>query len=178
MSPLFISPSAVFTWRCVGMTTPSPEAERTVQLYPNYAHGLFELGWYLQYAGRAAEALDYFDRAVRLDPHHSDYFLHFMAQAYFQLGRYEETAELLRRRIVRNPRTDSSRMLLAACYGYLDKHDQARKVWDEIEEINPDFSLEQRRKALPYKNPEDFEKIIRGLLKAGLIDLGKLSTLE
>ena len=146
------------------------EAEHAIRLFPSYAHGLFELGWYLQYAGRAAESLSYFDRAVRLDPHHADMFLHFMAQAYFQLGRYDETAELLRRRLVRNPRSDSSRMLLAACYGYMDKHDEARKLWAEIGEINPDFSIDHRRKVLPYKNPEDFELIATGLLKAGITD--------
>ncbi len=144
------------------------EAERAVQLDPNYAHGLFELGWYLQYAGRAAEALGYFDRAVRLDPHHADVFLHFMAQAYFQLDRYDEAVELLRRRLVRNPQSDSSRMLLAACYGYLEKHDAAHLLWDEIKEINPDFSIDQRRQLLPYKNPENFEQIVNGLRKAGL----------
>ncbi len=144
------------------------EAERAVQLDPNYAHGLFELGWYLQYAGRAAEALGYFDRAVRLDPHHADVFLHFMAQAYFQLDRYDEAVELLRRRLVRNPQSDSSRMLLAACYGYLNMHDAAHLVWDEIKEINPDFSLDQRREVLPYKNPDNFEQIVNGLRNAGL----------
>ncbi len=144
------------------------EAERAVQLDPNYAHGLFELGWYLQYAGRADEALGYFDRAVRLDPHHADVFLHFMAQAYFQLDRYDEAVELLRRRLVRNPQSDSSRMLLAACYGYLEKHDAAHLLWDEIKEINPDFSIDQRRQVLPYKNPENFEQIVNGLRKAGL----------
>jgi adenylate cyclase len=60
--------------------------------------------------------------------------------------------------------------LLAACYGYLDKHDEARKLWAEIREINPDFSIEQRRQVLPYKNPKDFELIATGLLKAGISD--------
>jgi TolB-like protein/cytochrome c-type biogenesis protein CcmH/NrfG len=146
------------------------EGELAVQMFPNYAHGLFELGWYLQYAGRAEESLDYFDRAVRLDPHHAGFFLHFMAQAYFQLERYEETVELLRRRLVRSPYSDSSRMLLASCYGYLGKHDAARKAWRELMKINPDFSLEQRRKVLPYKNPEDFEQIVIGLRKSDLPD--------
>ena len=167
MTLLLISPSAVPLFPCAGTKKPA-EAERAVQLDPNYAHGLFELGWYLQYAGRADEALGYFDRAVRLDPHHADVFLHFMAQAYFQLDRYDEAVELLRRRLVRNPQSDSSRMLLAACYGYLEKHDAAHLLWDEIKEINPDFSIDQRRQVLPYKNPENFEQIVNGLRKAGL----------
>jgi adenylate cyclase len=146
------------------------EAERAVQLNPNYAHGLFELGWYLQYAGRAAESLDYFDRAVQLDPHHSDQFLHFIAQAYFQLGRYDEAAELLRQRITRSPHSDSSRMMMAACYGHLGQFDDAHTIWSELIDINPDFSLDQRRVYQPYKNPEDFEKIAAGLNKASLLE--------
>ncbi len=146
------------------------EAERAVELDPNYAHGLFELGWCLQYAGRAAEALEPFERAVRLDPHHADQFLHFMAQANFQLGRYDEAAELLSRRIVRNPQSDSSRMFLASCHGHLNRYDEANIIWKEILAINPQFSLEQRRQVLPYKNPEHFEQIVDGLRKAGLPD--------
>ena len=144
------------------------EAERAVELDPNYAHGLFELGWYLQYAGRAAESPGYFERAMRLDPHHADTFLHFMAQAYFQLGRYDECVDLLRRRLARNPRSDASRMLLAACYGHLSRPGEAREARKEVLAISPEFSLEQRRKVLPYKYPEDFERIVEGLQKAGL----------
>jgi len=144
------------------------EAERAVELDGNYAYGLFELGWYLQYAGRATESLEYFDRATRLDPHHADQFLHFMAQAHFQMANYEEAIDILQRRLVRNPQSDASRMLLAACYGHLGNLDAARVVWGEIMSINPDFSLEQRRKVLPYKNPESFEQIVDGLRKAGL----------
>jgi hypothetical protein len=34
--------------------------------------------------------------------------------------------------------------------------------------VKPGYSLDQRRKLLPYKNPEDFEKVVEGLRKAGL----------
>ena len=91
-----------------------------------------------------------------------------MAQAYFQLDRYDEAVELSRRRLVRNPQSESSRMLLAACYGYLENPDAAQLVWDEIKAINPDFSIDQRRLVSFYKNPENFEQIVNGLSKAGL----------
>jgi len=32
------------------------------------------------------------------------------------------------------------------------------------------FGLEHRRKVLPYKNPEDFEHLVEGLRKAGLVE--------
>ncbi len=34
---------------------------------------------------------------------------------------------------------------------------------------NPGYSLEQRRRILPYANPADFSRLIDGLHKAGLL---------
>jgi adenylate cyclase len=74
----------------------------------------------------------------------------------------------LKRRILRNPETDASRVLLAATLGQLGRIDEAREAWREALRVNPDYSLEQRRNVLPYKNPADFERIVEGLRKAGL----------
>ena len=38
----------------------------------------------------------------------------------------------------------------------------------ELLRVNPGYSIEQRRKVLPYKNPADFERFVEGLRKAGL----------
>ena len=45
---------------------------------------------------------------------------------------------------------------------------EAREAWREALGINPAYSLEQRRKVRPYKNPDDFELFVEGLHKAGL----------
>ena len=105
---------------------------------------------------------------MALDPYHSDIWLHFQAQAAYQLGRYPEAIGLLKQRILRNPNTDTSRALLAASYGQLGLIEEAHEAWRELLRVNPDYSIEHRRKVLPYKHPEDFEKIIDGLRKAGL----------
>jgi adenylate cyclase len=145
------------------------EAERSISLAPNLAEGHVTLGESLLYSGRSEEALACFDRAVALNPHYPDLFLHFQALALFQLGRYEEAVASLKRRLVRNPDTDVSRVLLAASYGHLGRFDEARVEWQEVFRINPDYSLEYRRKVLPYKNPSDFERVVDGLRKAGLV---------
>jgi hypothetical protein len=46
--------------------------------------------------------------------------------------------------------------------------EDASAAWSEVLIIEPGFSLERRRKILPYKNPETFEQRIEGLRKAGL----------
>jgi adenylate cyclase len=144
------------------------EFGRMIALDPNFAQGHSATGLALMYAGRAAEALEAFAIAKRLDPHSPSIVLHFVAQANFSLGRYEAAAEHLLERIARTPATDSSRMLLAACYGHRGRAEEARAVWAELMKINPGFSLAQRERVLPYKEPRDFQRIADGLAKAGL----------
>jgi adenylate cyclase len=144
------------------------EFGRMIALDPNFAQGHSATGLALMYAGRAAEALEAFAIAKRLDPHSPSIVLHFVAQANFSLGRYEAAAEHLHERIARTPATDSSRMLLAACYGHRGRVDEARAAWAGLMKVNPDFSLAQRARVLPYKEPRDFQRIAEGLAKAGL----------
>ncbi len=142
--------------------------ERSLSLDQNYAQGHAMLGLAQVYAGHAAEALESFARARRLDPLHPDIVRHFIAQAHFSLGQYDTAAGLLVDRIARNPRTDASRMLLAACLGHLGRLEEARAAWAELLEINPAFAVAQRAAVLPYRNDDDFRRIVEGLAKAGL----------
>ena len=144
------------------------ECRRMIALDPNFAQGYSATGLALMYAGRASEALEPFAMAMRLDPHYPTMVLHFVAQAHFSLGQYEAAAQLLVDRIARNPGTDSSRMLLASCYGHLGRAEEARVAWAELLEVNPEFSLMQRARVLPYKEASDFQRITEGLAKAGL----------
>jgi adenylate cyclase len=144
--------------------------ERAIALDPNFADGYANLGRTLHYAGRSMEALPHFKTAMRLDPHYHDIVLHFQAEVLFRLGRFADAAECAKRRILRNPATDISRVLLAACYGQLGEAAAARSAWTDALRANPAYSLELRRRTLPYKNPDDFEFLIEGLRKAGLPD--------
>jgi adenylate cyclase len=144
------------------------EFDRMIALDPNFAQGHSARALALMYAGEPTRAIEPFAMAMRLDPHYPDILLHFMAQANFSLGKYEIAAQQLLDRIARNPQTDASRMLLAACYGHLGRTEDARAIWADLLKVNPDFSLMQRERVLPYKNPDDFQRIVQGLAKAGL----------
>jgi adenylate cyclase len=148
------------------------EVRRAIELDPNLAHGHALLGNVLHYAGRSEEGLVPLHQAIRLDPYCPDVYLHFLAQSYFMLGWYEEAVTALRRRLERNTATDVSRVLLAACYGQLGRSEEARAEWAEALRINPAYSLEHRRRILPYADPTDFERVIEGLHKAGLLTPG------
>ncbi|MER8693315.1 adenylate/guanylate cyclase domain-containing protein [Mesorhizobium opportunistum] len=144
------------------------EAERALVLNPNFAEAHVALGEALYYSGRSEDAVESFARGKTLNPYFPDVLLHFQALALFQLGRYEEAADLLMQRLARNAVTDVSRALLAASYGHLGRFAEAHVAWQEVLRVNPDYSLEYRRKVLPYKNPADFELMVEGLRKAGI----------
>jgi adenylate cyclase len=145
------------------------EVRAALRYDPNFALAHSLLGQVLYYSGRSAEALHPLATAFRLDPNNDqDPHLHYLAQAYFCMGRYEDAAAVLKRRIVRKPDTDMSRVLLAACCGHLGRVEEARSLWQEALAISPGYSLEHRRRVLPYKDPADFEHVVDGLRKAGL----------
>lgn len=143
---------------------------RAITLSPSLATAHAALGRCLVFAGRPTEGLGPLHTAIRLDPYGSAIWLHFLAEAEFALRRYEDAAATLQRRIFRQPDTDVSRVLLASCYGHLGRVADARDAWREAMRINPDYSLDHRRRNLPYKDPADFEQIVTGLRLAGLPD--------
>ena len=145
-------------------------ARRCLEIDPNFAEGHAVFGLILVYSGKPREAIESLHRAMRLDPHYRDIFLHLLGLAHFQLEQYEEAAEALTRRIVRKPETDISRVLLAATYGHLGRVEESRAQWAEALEINPEYSLEHRRGILPFKYPEHFDRIVDGLRKSGIVE--------
>ena len=144
------------------------EAECAIELAPNMSEAYAIRGYLLSYAGRPGEAIKSLERAMRLDPQNPDIWWHFLGHAYFIAADYPAAIEVLERRIRRNPATDISRVLLAACFGHLGRGDEARQAWREALEINPDYSLAQKAKILPYKNSADWDRLVDGLRKAGI----------
>ncbi len=144
------------------------EAERAMELAPNMAEAFAIRGYAQSYAGHGREAISSLNSAMRLDPQYTDIWLHFLGHAYFISADYAQAIEALERRIRRNPGTDISRVLLASCYGHLGRAEEARQAWAEALEINPDYSLAQKAKILPYKNPGDWNRFVEGLEKVGI----------
>jgi tetratricopeptide (TPR) repeat protein len=155
-------------WRHKQVDRAIADAERAIALDPNFARGYGSLGAALHYAGRSEEALARFETMARLDPHCPGPYQHFWAQAHFALGHFEEAVALLKARLARQPHSDVSHVLLAACYGHLGRAEEARAEWQEALRVNPDYSIEHRRRILPYKDPADFEHVVEGLRKAGI----------
>jgi adenylate cyclase len=105
---------------------------------------------------------------MRLDPGTNSQYLHFMGMANLLAGNYEAAVDLFKRRITLVPETDFSRSALASALGHLGEIDEARRVWGELKEINPRYSFREHLSRLPFKRPEDGQRLVDGLVKAGL----------
>lgn len=145
------------------------EANRALSLNPNYALAVNSLGTVRLYTGNPVEAIPYFERAIRLDPALQQY-RHFLGTAYFLAGNYETAAAVFKDRIANTPNTDLSRAFLASTLGHLGRPEEARRVWQELKEINPRYSYLNHLSRLPFKHRADADKFTDGLRKAGLVE--------
>jgi adenylate cyclase len=146
------------------------EIDVALSLNPNFALAHNLRGSNRIYSGKPLEAIPEIEHGMRLDPALSSQFLHFLGMAYLLAGKYETAAALLRQRIVLVPRTDFSRALLASALGHLGEFDEARQVWGELKDINPNYAFAEHVDRQPFRRKEDVERIADGLRKARLLN--------
>jgi adenylate cyclase len=144
------------------------EVQRCLALAPSSAEGHLQLANLYYYEGAPSGSIDTLNAYMRLDPLYPGLVLHFVAQAQHSLGQFEAAVETLRRRLERDPKSETGYALLASCYGHLGRIHESRSAWAEVMRIAPDFSVERRWGILPFKNPDGYAHRVEGLRKAGL----------
>ncbi len=144
------------------------ECERGVLLEPNSALAHFFLSLALRYAGRAEEAITMCKEAIRLDPIPVSVYYQGLTNAYCLTGQHEEGITAGRKAVHLEPNNLAAHAFLTAAYSLQGREEEARIEAKEVLRINPKFSAEHWAKTMPYRNPDDLELTISGLLKAGL----------
>jgi adenylate cyclase len=142
-------------------------AQRALELDSNFAGGFAALGLVRDYSGRHEDAVGLFERALRLDPQYG-MALQYLGRSQFALERYEEAERTFTRRLIHSPRSDMTRAFLASLYGHTGRVQDAHRLWQEVMEINPHFSVDHIRRVLPFRDPSWFDRYVAGLSKAGL----------
>ncbi len=144
------------------------EFERAVELNPNDADVLNDVGYCLSYAGRAEEALEFVRKAMRLNPHYPEWYLLQLGPIYFDARRYDEAIATIEG--LRSLETVLSCLYLAASHAALGHADKAQKAMKRVLELDPLATLQKWTSAriAPYRNPKDLEHFRENLRKAGL----------
>jgi TolB-like protein/Tfp pilus assembly protein PilF len=138
--------------------------ERAIDLNPNDADILAEMGDSLTNSDNADRALAVLNRAMRLNPLYPDWYLWNMGEAYFNLQRYEEAIQSFKKM---HDQSEAHR-LLASSYGLLGQVSEARHHASQVLAVHPEFSLEHWRTVPPYKTTAQLDRLVEGLQIAGL----------
>ena len=144
------------------------DLEKAVALEPNGADHTALLAWALTYAGRPAEAAALLEKAMRLSPYYPAWYLVTLGRAYRLAGRYDDAIAALKRAEARSPGNFHMHVVLAVIYNELGRHEEARTKVADILKMDPNYTIGQFAKAVPYKDPAEFDRIRHALRTAGL----------
>jgi len=144
------------------------QGERAVELDPNSSLAYLWLGASLNYNGRNEEAVAMIEKAIRLNPMPPSSWYVFSSSALTNAGRYEEAVTASRKAVKLSPDNIFAQLALVLSYILGNRDEEARSAAAEILHIEPNFSLENFAKRLPYKDPADTERLVKAWRKAGL----------
>lgn len=144
-------------------------SRRALNLNPNLAAAEAWLGMFLSWSGDYDEAIVHAEKAQRLSPRDIFSIGNFSrTTAEYGAGYYEQTVEWAKKMIEVTPDFPAAWFYLAISLGNLDRLEEARAAGDQILRMMPHLNLRMLRAALPSGRPEEIERRIDGLRKAGV----------
>jgi TolB-like protein/class 3 adenylate cyclase/Flp pilus assembly protein TadD len=146
------------------------EAKIAISLNPNGADAYDVLGYALIYDHKPAEAMEYINKAIRLNPIPPVYYLHHLAWTYRDLSRYDEAIDIYLKCIKLQPKLIWPYIHLAYIYSVLGNQEKSEFYASEVLRLDPDYSLKGYHKRLPYRNKAKVDQFVEVLRKAGLPD--------
>jgi adenylate cyclase len=144
-------------------------ARHAVELQPGDSDGYMYLSNCLSVAGRGEEAREAVLTALRLDPQYvRGPYYNALGRACFIAGRYEEAVEAYdRNKKGGGPIAVPMLSAWTACLGILG-HAKAREKADELLSYAPNYTISQAHKTWQFGNPDDLNRFVDGLRKAGV----------
>lgn len=145
------------------------EAQRSIDLNPNFALGFFSLGLVRVYIGHFSEALDSLLRSLRLNPNdpQAGSFQSFVALAHYHQENYEEALHYSQL-AVRPRHLHLGLRILLASLGQLGCTEEARPLLNEFNSLQPKDPQRLFEVTTPYLDLRYREHLADGLRRAGV----------
>ena len=142
-------------------------AERAIELNPNNAFVLADLGTWMAYSGEWDRGKALVEKAMRLNPFHQRWlYISFVLDHYRKQEFREALAVALKMNLPNNEGVQAS---LAAVYGQLGEKETARATLDHILATQPGFADDPGRWFTRRRVPDHVvESLMDGLRKGGL----------
>ncbi len=152
------------------------EAKLAIAADPNDADAYVALANALSFAGKANEALDQVEKAIRLNPHYPPQYLYQRGLAQFSMKQLDNAAADLERAITLNRDDYWSQRLLLATYGLLGRRADAAKLFESIRPgerqdrlaVYDPLTVRATTYWYPFADSSDAERFAEGLRKAGV----------
>jgi adenylate cyclase len=160
--------AAVISAYMVGDSEGSIElADRAVALNPNSYQAWGCRGHVYRAAGLPEEAVQSFERAIRMSP--IDPLLHItfagMGMAFIELGRFDEAIVAGKKALRQNPSFAIAYRCLASAFAQLGRDAEARETMARLLETDPGFTISA---LIARGGTSNAKLLIEGLRKAGL----------
>jgi adenylate cyclase len=144
------------------------QGERAVELDPNSSLAYLWLGTSLNYIGRNEEAVAMIEKAIRHNPMPPSSWYVFLGSALSNAGRYDEAVTASRKAVELSPNNIFAQLALVLSCNLASRDEEARSAAAEALRIQPNFSVDNFAKRMPYKDPADIQRIVKEWRKAGL----------
>ena len=147
-------------------------AEKAIAMGPSIDTNYRMLGIIMSYAEKFEEAIALYNKMMRLNPFYSLAHLRDYAMCCLMAKRYAVARDSFNELHQRAKKEEyfmlAAHLGLCAVYANLGKAEQARSHVLEILEINPNYSVQEAKKAYRWRDPEYSERLISSLRNAGL----------
>jgi adenylate cyclase len=145
------------------------QCERALELGPNDERAHFLVGTALRFAGRWAEAIPVYEKAIRLNPFPQSNTYFGLGMAYCFTGQFDKGIEACQRATHGNPNDLLAHVVLTAAYSMAGREEEARATAEKVLKINPKFTVKSfEKKVLRLKNQSDVKRYVEALRRAGL----------
>ena len=142
-------------------------AERTVELNPNDAFVLADLGTWMGYSGQWEQGKEWVNRSKLLNPKHQSWLDYIWHLHHYLKGEYAKARDVALK--INLPDNYMVQASLTAAYAMNDQQEKAATSLAHVLKVRPDYAKDPRA---PFRArnmvPELVEKLMTGLQKAGL----------
>lgn len=145
--------------------------DRARELAPSHSLAWLNSAAALSYVGRAEEALEHAEFAVRLSPHDPDIYMYYdvLSGVYYFNDRYSEGLLWASQARSLNGSYTSNLRQLAVNYAALGQADEAGRAAEELLRLDPEFRVSTYAdEACPFREPAFKDKFLTHLVEAGL----------
>ena len=129
---------------------------------------LMRLGDAYTYAGQPERGIALLRQGYQLDPKYSGFAHAFIGRGLLLLDRHDEAIAELKICALLVPGFRPCHEVAAVAYAEMGRLDEAQAEAMTAHHVDPEFTLASAPQVLPFKNPQDLQRFLDGLRKAGL----------